>query len=119
LAEAKAKGRIGNVGLDPLMTARAFWDIGGTGAKADATAIWVAQFIGKGEVRVLDYYEAVGQPLATHLQWLRDRGWDKALCVLPHDGGNHEKVISVTYAGAIRDAGFETEPRTRRGEDAG
>jgi phage terminase large subunit len=32
------------------MTLRAFCDIGGTGAKADAFAMWVAQFIGK-EIR--------------------------------------------------------------------
>jgi phage terminase large subunit len=45
------------------MTIRLFCDIGGTGAKADAFAIWAAQFIGK-EIRAVDYYEAVGQPLA-------------------------------------------------------
>src|SRR5574343_1926626 len=39
LAEAKAKGRVCNVSADPLMTYRAFFDIGGTGAKADAVAI--------------------------------------------------------------------------------
>jgi phage terminase large subunit len=61
--------RIGNVAADPLMEYRAFWDIG----TRDATAIWVAQFIGR-EIRVLDYYEAVGQPLAAHLGWLRSRG---------------------------------------------
>ena len=63
LSEAKAQGRISNVARDPLMALRTYWDIGGTGAKADACAIWVAQFVGR-EVRVLDYYEAQGQPLA-------------------------------------------------------
>jgi phage terminase large subunit len=72
LSEAKHGKRITQVGKDPLMTIRAFWDIGGTGAKADACAIWIAQFVGQA-IRVLDYYEAVGQPLATHVQWLRDR----------------------------------------------
>lgn len=41
LAQAKEQGRIGKVNTDPLMTIRAYWDIGGTGAKADACAIWV------------------------------------------------------------------------------
>lgn len=59
LSEAKDKGRIGKVAADPLMTTRAYWDIGGTGAKADACAIWIVQFVGQ-EVRVLNYYEAVG-----------------------------------------------------------
>jgi phage terminase large subunit len=56
--EARAKGRIGNVAADPLLTHRLFFDIGGTGAKADAVAIWAMQFVGK-EIRALNYYEAV------------------------------------------------------------
>jgi len=117
LSDARQKGRISNVSHDPLMTIRAFWDIGGTGLKADATAIWIAQFIGK-EIRVLDYYEAVGQPLATHVQWLRERGWAKALCVLPHDGANHEKTISVSYETSLQAAGFETTVIPNQGRGA-
>lgn len=117
LAEARREGRIGNVSADPLMTYRAIWDIGGTGAKADATAIWIAQFVGR-EIRFLDYYEAVGQPLATHVQWLRDNGYGKALCVLPHDGVNAEKVHSVTYEGALRDAGFDVTVVPNQGTGA-
>ena len=74
LTQAKAEGRIGRVGADPLMSLRAFVDIGGTGRNADAFSIWIAQFIGK-EIRVLNYYEAQGQPLATHLNWLRQQGY--------------------------------------------
>lgn len=117
LGLAKTQGRISNVAPDPLMTVRAYWDIGGTGLKADATAIWIAQFVGR-EIRVLDYYEAVGQPLATHVQWLRDRKWDKALCVLPHDGGSGEKVYAVTYEGALQQAGFETQVIPNQGRGA-
>ena len=106
LIQAKEEGRIGRVAADPLMTFRAYWDIGGTGAKADACAIWIVQFVGK-EIRVLDYYEAVGQPLATHISWLRAKGYDKAHCVLPHDGGTHDKVHQVTYESYLRDALFE------------
>lgn len=117
LTEAMSQGRICNLGPDPLMTTRAFWDIGGTGAKADATSIWIAQFIGR-EIRVLDYYEAVGQPLATHVAWLRERGWAKALCVLPHDGASSEKVYSTTYEGSLRDAGFEVTTVPNQGSGA-
>src|SRR6266498_3426637 len=70
LTAARGSGRIGRVYADPLLPLRAFWDIGGTGAKADHTVIWIAQFVGR-EIRVLDYYEAQGQPLATHVGWLR------------------------------------------------
>jgi phage terminase large subunit len=117
LIEAKNSGRIAFFGKDPLMTVRAFWDIGGTGAKADAVAIWIAQFIGA-EIRVLDYYEAVGQPLATHLQWMRDRGWEKALCVLPHDGETNDKVYDVSYDSAIKAAQFETLVIPNQGKGA-
>ncbi len=117
LTDAKAKGRIGNVSADPLMQLKAFWDIGGTGLRADATAIWVAQFIGR-EIRVLDYYEAVGQPLATHVQWLREQGYAKALCVLPHDGASGEKVMAMTYQSALEDAQFATEVIPNQGRGA-
>ena len=63
LTALRSEGRFTKLAPDPLMTYRAFWDIGGTGAKADHTVIWIAQFIGR-EIRVLDFYEAQGQPLA-------------------------------------------------------
>lgn len=107
LTTARDQGRLCRVNADPLMTLRAVWDIGGTGAKADATAIWIVQFIGP-EVRLLDYYEAVGQPLATHINWLRDNGYGKAQCILPHDGAAHDKVSDTTYQGALYAAGFDT-----------
>lgn len=117
LKQAQIEGRIGRVAADPLMTLRAYWDIGGTGAKADATSIWIAQFIGR-EIRVLNYYEAQGQPLATHLNWLREKGYEKALCVLPHDGVKSEAVMKTTYEGAIKDAGFDTKVIPNQGAGA-
>lgn len=103
LSEAKTQGRIGRVAVDPLMTLRVFVDIGGTGAKADAFTMWVAQFIGR-EIRVLDYYEAVGQPIGSHLAWLRSRGYDhvSAQIWLPHDGDTNDKVNDVSYASELR-----------------
>lgn len=117
LTEAKQQGRICRVARDPLMTVMAFWDIGGTGAKADACAIWIAQFIGH-EIRILDHYEAVGQPLATHVEWLRSRGYGKALCVLPHDGATHDKVFNVSYESALRSAGFDVKVIANQGPGA-
>lgn len=113
----EAKSRITRVAQDPLMSIKAFWDIGGTGAKADACSIWISQFIGK-EVRVLDYYEAVGQPLATHVQWLRENGWGKAHCYLPHDGATNDKVYDVSYESALRAAQFEVTVVPNQGKGA-
>lgn len=119
LAEAKAQGRIGRVPPDPLLTYRVFVDIGGTGAKADAFSMWVCQFVGM-EIRVLDYYEAVGQPLATHLSWLRSRGYtpEKAGICLPHDGETNDKVHDVSYASSIREAGYPVTVIPNQGKGA-
>lgn len=119
LSQAMAEGRISKVARDPLMTVKAFWDIGGTGAKADACAIWIAQFVGKA-VHVIDYYEAVGQPLATHVAWLRDKDYGRAQCYLPHDGVQHDKVYAVSYESELRRAGFDVTvvPNQGRGADA-
>lgn len=119
LADAKEQGRIGKVSADPLMTIRLFCDIGGTGARADAFAMWAAQFIGK-EVRVLDYYEAVGQPLASHLDWMRSKGYspEKAQIWLPHDGATQDKVYSVSYESALRDAGYQVTVVKNQGKGA-
>lgn len=117
LAEARKDGRIGRVARDPLMTVRAIFDIGGTGAKADACAIWCVQYIGR-EIRFLDYYEAVGQPLATHVQWLRSNGYGDALIVLPHDGSTNDKVYDVSYESALIDAGFEVIVIPNQGKGA-
>lgn len=119
LTQAKLDGRIGRVGADPLMTLRVFCDIGGTGAKADAFTMWVAQFIGL-EIRVLDYYEAVGQPLATHLAWLRSKGYtpDRAQIWLPHDGETHDKVHDVSYESAMSAAGYSVTVIPNQGKGA-
>jgi phage terminase large subunit len=117
LAEARRQGRIGRVAADPLMATRVFVDIGGTGAKADAFAMWVAQFVGK-EIRVLDYYEAQGQPLAAHLAWLRSRGYEKASIWLPHDGATNDKVYDVSYESAFRGAGYGVTVIPNQGKGA-
>lgn len=119
LNAAKQEGRICRVAADPLMTLRAFFDIGGTGRNSDSTSIWIAQFIGR-EIRVLDYYEAVGQPLATHLNWMRSKGYtpDRLQVWLPHDGKNAEKVFDVSYLSAIRQAGYFATPVDNQGKGA-
>lgn len=117
LAEARQQGRICRVAKDPLMQVRAVWDIGGTGLKADAATIWIYQFIGR-EIRLLDYYEAVGQPLSSHVEWLRERGWGNALCVLPHDGKTNDRVFDVSYESALREAGFEVVVIPNQGKGA-
>ena len=99
------------------MAVRAYVDIGGTGAKADAYAMWICQFVGR-EIRVLDYYEAVGQPLGVHIDWLREHGWGKANIYLPHDGATHDRVYDVSFESAFRGAGFDVEVIPNQGPGA-
>ena len=109
LSEARAQGRIGKVAADPLLPLRAFHDIGGAGAQADAYTIWVVQWVGQ-EIRVLDYYESSGQVLAFHVNWMRERGYEKAINTLPHDGMNASAITGKTYAEHWREAGFVVDP---------
>lgn len=113
LAEARKSGRVSRVSADPLMQLRAFWDIG----VRDATAIWIAQFVGR-EVRVLDYYEASGQPLSTHLEWMRAKGYGSALCVLPHDASHADVITASRFEDHISAAGFDVETIPNQGKGA-
>jgi phage terminase large subunit len=102
-------GRIGNVAADPLLPLRAFWDLGGSGAQADAMAIWICQFVGQ-EIRILDYIEGVGQVLGYYTDLLRQKGYQRAICHLPHDGVNSNAITGKRYSDHLSDAGFDVPP---------
>jgi phage terminase large subunit len=109
LTVAKQQGRISHVALDPVLPARAYLDIGGAGAKADATSIWIVQFVGR-EIRVLDYIEGIGQPITYYTNEMRKRGWKDALICTPHDGANVNNATAKRYVDHWADAGFECNP---------
>jgi phage terminase large subunit len=113
LAKAKEEGRITALAIDPVQQVRAFWDIG----VRDATSIWIAQFAGQ-SIKVCDYYEAVGQPLGAHLDWLRSHGYGSALCVLPHDGAKADAVSALKFEDHIRQAGFQVQTVANQGKGA-
>lgn len=119
LTQAKAEKRIGFVPADPLMTIRLWADIGGTGAKADNFVFWAGQFIGR-EIRLLNHYEQQGQPIASHLNWLRSQGYtpDKAQIWLPHDGDTQDKVNDVSYRSAFEQAGYVVTVVPNQGKGA-
>jgi phage terminase large subunit len=119
LAAAKAEQRIGRVPADPLLLKRAYFDLGGSGASADAMAIWIVQFVGR-EIRVLDYIEGVGQVLAYYVEELRRRNHAKVHCVLPHDGVNAADNLwtGKRYKDHLEDAGFETKVVKNQGRGA-
>lgn len=114
---ARQEGRIGRVAADPLLPLRAFFDLGGAGAKADALAIWIIQWEGQ-TVKVLDYIEGVGQVLAFYVNELRRRKYDRAICYLPHDGGHSNAITGKTYAHHLYEAGFNVEVIANQGQGA-
>lgn len=119
LAKAKEEGRICRVSFDPMFRTKVFCDLGGTGARADAFAMWPAQFIAK-EIRTRDWYEAQGQPLATHIQYLHSKGYkpDNTDIWLPHDGDTNEKVIDTSFKKSFEDAGYTVEVVPNQGKGA-
>lgn len=117
LVLARNQGRIGRVGPDPLMAYHAFCDLGGTGAQSDAFSMWIEQFIGR-EIRVLNYYEAIGQPLGTHIKWLRDNGYAGINIWLPHDGDTQDRIYDVSFKSAFEAAGFPVEVVPNQGRGA-
>lgn len=119
LSAMKREGRLGRVAADPLMKRRLFVDIGGTGRNADAFTMWGAQFIGR-EVRVLHYYEQVGQAIEHHLAWMREHGYvpENTEIFLPHDGGTHDKVYDVSYESALAAAGYSVTVVPNQGRGA-
>lgn len=119
LNTARNERRIGRVAADPMMTVQLAFDIGGTGARADAATIWAFQLIGR-EIRVIDYYEAVGQPLATHINWMKSRGYEpgKVKLHLPHDGARHDYVHDASYESALRAAGYDVTIIPNQGKGA-
>lgn len=119
LAAARLAGRFAKLGQDPHMKRRLFADIGGTGVNADAFTLWGAQFVGR-EIRVLDYYEVVGQEIGHHLQWMRDHLYtpENTEIFLPHDGATHDKVFSVSYQSAFEGAGYSVTVVPNQGRGA-
>lgn len=114
LRAARAEGRFTSLAVDPNFQIRAYWDLG----RNDATAIWIAQFVGEW-VHVIDYCEGVGQAPGYYFNWLRNSGYEGCLCVLPHDGASihPDNPLSMSYETQARNAGFHV--RVVRNQGAG
>lgn len=114
LRAAREQGRFTSIPLDPNFQVRAYWDLG----RNDATAIWIAQFVGEW-IHVVDYCEGVGQAPGYYFNWLRSNGYEGCLCVLPHDGAaiHPDNPVSMSYEMQARSAGFQV--RVVRNQGAG
>jgi len=72
--------RITKVECDPMFPVHTAWDLGFN----DATAIWWYQVV-HGEIRVLDYHEAHGQPIVYYANQIKERPYEYGTHWLPHD----------------------------------
>ena len=72
--------RITKVECDTLFPVHTAWDLGYN----DATAIWWFQVV-HGEIRVLDYHEAHGQPIIYYANQIKERPYEYGTHWLPHD----------------------------------
>ena len=72
--------RITKVECDNLFPVHTAWDLGYN----DATAIWWYQVV-HGEIRVLDYHEAHGQPIVYYANQIKERPYEYGTHWLPHD----------------------------------
>jgi phage terminase large subunit len=91
LETARSAGRVGVVPVEPTLSVHTAWDLG----VGDSTAIWFAQALRGGEVRIVDYYEASGEGLPHYAQMLQRKGYSYGKHWAPHD-------IRVTELGSGR-----------------
>jgi phage terminase large subunit len=80
MAEAERTGRIASVGYDPSLPVHTAWDLG----MGDSTSIWLFQ-VAANELRVIDFIESHGQPLAYYVGELQARGYRYGDDWVPHD----------------------------------
>lgn len=80
LTKAKQESRIGRVHYDPTLKVHTAWDLG----MSDSTSIWFFQTPGT-ELRVIDYFEASGEPLSFYAKVLQDKGYIYGQHIGPHD----------------------------------
>lgn len=115
LRSAREQARVTVLAADPNYQIRAYWDLG----RNDATAIWIAQFLGD-QINVIDYCEGVGQAPGYYFSWLRGNGYDGCLCVLPHDGASihPDNPVSMSYEMQARQAGFQVRVVRNQGPGA-
>lgn len=101
LLAARAREQIGQVTYDPQRLVFTAWDIG----YGDSTAIWFWQQ-NKGEIRVIDYYEASGEPITSYMQVLSARGYKYDTLWMPHDAENKSIVSGQSVCDILRKGGY-------------
>lgn len=103
LKMARAQDRITTVPYDASKLVHTAWDIG----YGDSTSIWFYQSQ-QAEIRVIDFYEANGEPAAYYAGILKSRGYNYDTCYLPHDADNGQSATGSSFNEILRSNGFKT-----------
>ena len=80
LSDAFKQDRVGFYPYNPAFQVISGWDIG----TEDPTTIWYAQLIGE-EIRLIDYYEAVGEDFYHYFKHTMDQPWRNSEVHVPFD----------------------------------
>jgi phage terminase large subunit len=101
MRQAMEQGRIGRVPVDRTRPVDTFWDLG----FGDLTAIWFAQMLPTGEVRLVDYEEDAGKPIDHYVMRLQRRPYVYGTDWLPFD--STDTIIHNKLAGGDRSKSIE------------
>ena len=105
---AEQGGRIGKVEHDPGLTVETWWDLG----IGDPCAIFFAQRNGP-EIRIIDYYEATGEPLSHYVHVLEQKAkegeWVYDAHVFPHDVRQRSLDTGRSRVETLRELGVEPD----------
>ena len=105
MARAEQDGRICNVPYDASKGVFACFDIGW----ADATAVWIGQFVGM-ETRLLRYYETTQTTISEILAKLQTFGYVYETLYLPHDAQNKTLAANGrSIEEIVRNSGFNVK----------
>jgi hypothetical protein len=89
--ELRRNGQITEVPYDPSAPCSTYWDLG----ISDSTSIFIIQFIGRGEIHVIDYIEDHGHGLDYYLKLLRAKGYFYDTHYLPFDIAHRELSTGI------------------------
>ena len=102
LSRLDKDNRICGVPYDRYGITYCAWDLG----IGDTTAIWFAQVVGR-EIHCFDYLETSGEGLEYYVREIKDRGYDIAGHLLPHDAGAKELGTGKTRIETLRGLGLK------------
>lgn len=102
IAKAEREGRVCPVPYDTNGQVYTAWDLG----MDDYMSIWFAQIVG-GEIRLVDYYENQNEGLEHYVRYLKEKPYNYAEHLFPHDVRVRELSTGRSRFEALQEMGIE------------